>query len=108
MLTEKLKTLQVDRMSVEEGVELLAMAQVLASGYGSVGLPQPAWLTASMKTLAEDLQRRKKDTLEAELQRIKARRTALRSREEEREALIAEEQAILAQLGQAPAAQTNG
>jgi hypothetical protein len=102
-MLEKLKVLSLDRMSVDEGVELLTVGRQAASTYDALGLPKPEWLTKAVTDLEVDLNRRREDLLQAEISRLLNRKAALRTRDEERADIDAQLAAARGKLGNATA-----
>lgn len=99
-MLEKLRSINIDRMDIDEAIELAAFGKVAATTYGAYEVPVPDWLTDSLKTLDADIKRRRRDALEARLKTLQARKAALRSRDEERADIDAELARLSGVLGQ--------
>lgn len=84
MIIEKLKVLTLDRMNLDEAVELSVYARLLSDGYKRHEVPEPEWLVAATTELNTEIKRRQADAVAARVKQLKARKTALRSRDEER------------------------
>ena len=89
-MIEKLKALNVERIDLEEAVELMGLAQQQLVVYGAYTLPIPAWLATAHNLLHEDIQRRQRDALKARQRELDTKLKALRTREEQRAQIEAE------------------
>lgn len=97
MLFQKIRTLNLDRMDVDEAIELVTFARQATGTYDSYKVPTPQWLSDGIAMLDGEIKRRRRDMLEARQREIKATLTTLKTREEKRSELEAE----LAQLNDA-------
>lgn len=98
-MLEKLKALNLDRMDVDEAIELVTFGRVAEKTYSDYQVPSPEWLKDSIAALDGEIKRRRRDMLEARLKEVKARQTALKSREEKKAELDAELERLNAALG---------
>jgi hypothetical protein len=103
-MLEKLRSVNVDKMDIDDLVELAAFGQLARTTYSAYEVPTPEWLTDALKTLDADIKRRRRDALEARRKQIKARRAGLRTAAEERADLDAEDARLAAALGITPEA----
>lgn len=81
---EKLRNLNIDRLSVDEAVFLLTSAKTFAAGYAEIGIPVPEWLGDNIRSLEKDVKSRQRDEMERRLREAKTRRNSLRTAEEKR------------------------
>lgn len=96
---ERLKGLQLARMDLDEMIALATYGRAVANGYSYYEVPKPKWLDDSLQQLDAQIRSRRREILEARLQEVRTRKEALKSREEKRADLDAEEAALAAQLG---------
>lgn len=91
-MLERLKTLNVDRIELDEAIELLALAEVVEAKFAAVGLTAaPEYLTDAIRTLKSEIAGRMRDAREKRLKQIRAQKTQLMSADEKRLALSKEE-----------------
>ena len=98
-LLEALRGVNTDRLDTDEAVLLYAASQQLVQTYSGFSLPTPVWLTDAAGALKKEIQSRREDELQRRLKSIKAQREQLKTADEKRKDLAAEEEAILQQLG---------
>lgn len=99
-MLDKLKTLNLERMDLEECIELHAYATNVEVTFKRFEVPVPTYIVDGLDSLARDIRSRREDALKARLKEIKARKAALRTREEQRAELDNEEQRLTQLLGQ--------
>lgn len=97
-MMDKLKSLQLQRMDVDEMIELATWGRAMHNGYTHYDVPAPGWLQDSLEQLDGEIKRRRQELLQARLQEIRSRKQALKTREERRADLDAEEAQLLGQL----------
>lgn len=90
MLQERLKTLNTDRLNVDEAVELLAQSRQVAAEYDLQQLPQPSWLRDGAMLLANEVSRKRRDALLARRRELEAQQAALKTPQERRRDIEAE------------------
>lgn len=93
-IIEKLKTLDVNRVDLDECITLSALAKMLRHEYEYFGAEPPAWLDTRIRTLARDIRARQHDYLEKRLAEAKARLEALKPADQRRAELEAEVKAL--------------
>lgn len=89
-MIDALKALNVERIDLEQAVELKAAAAAQLAVYLGHEIPVPAWLTTASNALDEDIRRRQRDALKARQRELTSKLAGLRSREELRADLEAE------------------
>lgn len=97
-MMDKLKSLQLQRMDVDEMIELATWGRAMHNGYTHYDVPAPGWLQDSLEQLDAEIKRRRQELLQARLQEVRSRKQALKTREERRADLDAEEAQLLGQL----------
>lgn len=100
-LLNDLKAANFDRLDLDEAVSLLAFASSLDATYKAHQLETPDWLKDKLPSLRKEVDRRRRDSLEAALKSALARRDALRTSEEKRKDTDAEIARLQASLGEA-------
>ena len=90
----KLKTFTTDGLTVDELVELGALARVLRSEYETRQLPIPEWLDDQHRAVAREIESRVADQRAMRVREIKSQLASLETATEKRARLAAE----LAQL----------
>lgn len=78
------------RLETEDLVELSAYSRSLAAEFTALGVETPEWVANQTKALRREIKARNADALAARLRELKARREALKTPDEKREALDAE------------------
>lgn len=86
------------RVTLDELIELLALAKVIAAEYTANGVDVPENLYLAQKRLTVDIKQRTRDLLEKRLSEVRSRRAALATPEEKRKALAEEEEKLTAAL----------
>jgi len=94
----QLKSLDVDRLALDEAIGLAAYAKMVSAEYDARGVSHPEWLDDAIRTLNTDITARTRDALEMRLKEITAQRTQLMSADEKRAKLDAEEAALREKL----------
>ncbi len=89
-MNDKLKALNVERIDLEEALELKAVANAQVNLYVGYEIPIPAWLASASAALDDDIRRRRRDALKARERELSSKLAGLRSREEQRADLEAE------------------
>lgn len=90
-LLDRLKQLDVDKLSLDDAVELAVDAKALRAEYERRTLPVPEVLDDSLRSLDRDIEARRRDALELRLKEVRRQRAATMSAEEKRQKLAAEE-----------------
>lgn len=98
-MLEKLKTLNLDRMDLDEAVALVTIGRATEAGYAHYSVSAPQWLTDALGSLDGEIKRRRRDMLEARRKEIQANLTQLKTREEKKDELAAELKKLDAALG---------
>lgn len=93
-MLDRLKTLNIDAMSLEEAIELSAFARSLQSEFAQQQVTVPEWLDSRMKELSREIKTRNADALEKRLRELKGKREGLEDANTRRQR-IDEEIAIL-------------
>lgn len=99
MSIAELKSLNVERLDLDEAVALKAQAHGMLSVYQAYQVPIPGWLTNANIALDEEIKRRQRDALKAREREIATKLAGLRTREEQRAELEAELQKVTNALG---------
>ena len=86
-MLERLKNVDVEVPSLEELIELSAIARLLGQEFPIAGAEVPEWLIQKSKALRREIGVRMADAVEKELKDLKAAREHLRPAEERRTAL---------------------
>jgi hypothetical protein len=97
MLFQRIRTLQVDRLDVDEAIELVTFGRIAETTYSGYNVPTPEWLKDGIAQLDTEIKRRRRDMLEARAKELKAKLSTLKSREERK----SETEAELAKLNDA-------
>jgi len=86
------------RVTLDELVELSALAKVIAAEYiaNNADVPEPLYI--AQKRLAADIKQRTRDLLEKRLSEVRSRRAALATPDEKRAKLAEEEEKLVAAL----------
>jgi len=95
----KLKNLDMERMDLDDAVELLTVANSMRVTYDAEQVEVPEWLDTSVRELKREIRSRQQDSRERRLKELKARREALATPDEKR-AKIEKEIAELEKLNQ--------
>ena len=66
-MLQRLKTLDVDRLDMEELVELSAVARILKTEFAEQDLDVPEWLGDKAKSLGREINARNQDAIERRL-----------------------------------------
>jgi hypothetical protein len=83
-MLEQLKHLDLDRISLEEAVELAVYAKLLHAEFEAQQVDVPAWLDDRSRELKREIRVRQQDAVEKRIRELKARREALLPAEEKR------------------------
>lgn len=97
MMFQRLRTLQIDRIDVDEAVELVTFGREAEKTYATYLVPTPEWLKDGIAQLDGEIKRRRRDMLEMRKKEVQAKLTALKSRDERK----AEAEAELGKLNDA-------
>lgn len=98
-MIQKLKNLDLERMDLDDAIELLTVANSVHATYDTEQVDVPEWLDTSIRELKREIRARQQDSRERRLKELKARREALATTEEKR-AKIDREIAELEKLSQ--------
>lgn len=99
-MTERLRSLNLNPMTFEDCVELLAGANSMAQVYGDCLMDPPAWLEDARKSLRKELRDRRRDALEHERAEARATLDGLKTAEEKRQDARARLERIEKQLSE--------
>jgi hypothetical protein len=80
----------IGRLETEDLIELSAFARTYEAEFTALGVETPEWVTNQTKALRREIKARNADALAARLRELKARREALKTPDEKREALDAQ------------------
>ena len=80
----QLKSLNVDRIDLDEAVSLLAFANSVGAEYEAQGLPIPEWLQDAARTLRNEIALRARDAREKRVKELRRSLDGLRTTEEKR------------------------
>ena len=86
-MLDKLKNFDVDRMDVDELMEMSILAREMSAEYQHYGSKVPEWLVERGKSIAREIKARLSDTLEKELREKRSRLEQLIPASERREQL---------------------
>lgn len=98
-LQERIKSLNTDRMDLDDKVELLAQVTVTEQAYEGVSVPAPDWLVAGKDTLTEEITRSRKDAIKKMISDKKAKLDSLKTADQKRADLRKELAALEKALG---------
>lgn len=76
---------------LDQLVAIHAMAKLLRAEYDTLAMPVPEWLDDRLRAVGREIEVKKREALELRLRQIAARKTQLRTRDEERVDLEKEE-----------------
>lgn len=99
MLMQALKQLNLERIDVHEAVALVAQARLVQAEYTGYGVTPPDFLTNAIGQLDGEIKRKRRDMLLARQREVAANLASLQTREEKKEALLAEQAALNDALG---------
>ena len=80
----QLKNLDTDRYNTDELVALSAEGKALQAEYNTLGVDEPEWLGAAVRSLAREVRTKQADAIEKRLRQAKARVQALKPASERR------------------------
>jgi len=89
-MIQQLKNFDVDRMDIEQLVELSAVGRVIVDEFDKTGAETPEWLTTNLKSLRREIRARQADALEALLREKQSRLESLKPAEQRRADLAGE------------------
>jgi hypothetical protein len=101
-LLERLRNLNIDRIDIDDAIELVTFGRVAETTYSGYQVPTPAWLKDSITALDGEIKSRRRDMLLARQKEIAARLSALKTRDEKKAELEAEQAKLNDALGTAP------
>jgi hypothetical protein len=101
MLASKLKNIDIDRINLEEAVELYALGAIVQKTYEDMMLETPSYITDGMKVLQREIDARRRDNLEMELRKTNMEMEGLRTAAEKKQDLAARKARLEAALGKA-------
>jgi hypothetical protein len=96
-MVDRLRNFDVDRLSLEELVELSAIGRFLTDEFEKTGVEVPEWLSINLKSLRREIKTKIADQVEKTLRDKRTRLASLMPTEERRKKL-AEEIAELEKL----------
>ncbi len=97
-MLEQLKNLDLDRIGIEDAVELSSQGRQIQTEFEALNVEQPAWLATRLRELRREIRVQQQDRIEKQLREAKARLEVLKPAEQKRtevEAEIARLQALL-------------
>lgn len=97
-MLDKLKSFDVQSVSMDELVMLSAVGTILVQEFLAYGIEQPKWLDPKIKTLRREVRARNQDHLEKRILELKSRRETLLSTSERKKQLDAEIAALTAKV----------
>ncbi len=95
---QQLSNLDVNRITLEEALELRALGSLVRGEFERALVPVPEAMSEALRTLSKDIDERRRDSLEKRLKDISSQEAGLLSAAEKRERLAKEREAIEAQL----------
>ena len=98
MTMERIRAVNVDRIDLDEAVELLAFAKLFDTEFTATGIPVPEFLTDAIGSLKNEIAARQKDARAKRLKQIRAAQAGLRTTEEKRADLAKEAEELEALL----------
>lgn len=98
-LMARLQSLNLNKLELDEAIELSTSAEALRVGYQRHNVSSPVWLDDAIRTLDRYITDRTRDTMEMELRELAAQDAADMSASERREQRKARRAAIEARLG---------
>lgn len=98
-MLQRLKSLDLDRIDVDEAIALATFAGLLVEGHVMRGLEAPEWLLDSKNLLEKEIKARHRDKLEKDLKETEAALETLKTAAEKREDLKAKAERLKAALG---------
>lgn len=99
-MLQRIKAFSAVGAEVDELIELSAMARMYRAEYDLVGAEAPEWLDTAQRAILKEIKSRLGESLENRLREAKARRTALLTVDEKRNALDREIEALESKLKQ--------
>ena len=99
MVKQKLSALQVNRLDLDEAMELASQANGLRGFYQTKQLASPEWLDDGIRTLDRFITDNTRDAAEARLRELEQEELTDRTKDERRAARQAEKDALLKKLG---------
>ena len=101
-MLERLRNLNIDRIDIDDAVELSTFGKLAAATYESYSVPTPGWLKDSLTALDGEIRSRRRDMLLARQKEVANRLGSLKTREEKRAELEAEQARLNDALGVTP------
>lgn len=98
-MLDKVKAFDENRASLEEMVELSAMARLLESEFKETGAEAPEYLSAQAKSIRRAINSRTRDLIEKQISEAESRLESLKTAEQKRQDLAAQISALKAKLG---------
>lgn len=81
---EQLRTVNTDRMSIDDAIAMLAFGKLVQETYESKGLDAPEFVEGAIEKLDAEIDRKRRDYLEMKLKQAKADRETLLTAAERR------------------------
>lgn len=98
-ISDRLRNLDVERLSLDEAIELSAFAKILRVEFEAQQSEVPDYVSLALKSLGREIHARQADALEKRLRELKLRREALKPAEKRRQETDDEIAALEAKLG---------
>ena len=98
-MLQQLKNLDTENTHLDEMVALLTFGQALQTTYATQALEAPDWLDEKMSSLRSKISTMRKENLERALKNVQSKREALKSADEKKLDLSAEEARLKKALG---------
>jgi len=100
MLIE-LKSATLNRMDIDDLLELSAYARALENEAKELGVELPEWIAENAQSIRREIKAKNRDRLAARIKAVKARRETLKTPDEKRTALDNELAVLEAELAKA-------
>jgi hypothetical protein len=99
-MLDKLKAVNLERIDLDEAVELLTYGKSMQATYLEQKLEAPDWLKETVASLTKDIAGRRDDNLKRALKSLETKREAFKTRDQKLQETDAEIARIKAELGQ--------
>lgn len=99
-MMEQLRTLNLDRVDLDDAIGLLTFANATKATYDTMGLSVPSWFADKVEALTAYIKQRRRENLEKAAKDIQGQIAKLKTAEEKRSDLTAELEKVKAALAQ--------
>lgn len=86
MLNE-IKNFNIDRLDMDELIDLAAMGSLLQEKFTSMGVEAPEWLAENLETIHREIKAKNRDRIASKIKAAKSRLETLRTPDEKRNSL---------------------